>query len=158
MTQDAQLKIVPKTGSSTNKKQHADGCEYIHTVVNGRQLIIYHIADVRQELRDQLIAARNEIPPWSTKAFARTVRGIEYHDGISPGIVADEFYDKRPREWAKQALITLQEAMKAYIIEVIAASHCLKQQLISCRYSSCLLQWQRKEVVYSWNSSICTWP
>jgi len=37
MTQDAHSKIVRKTGRSTNKKQHAVECKYIHTVVNGRQ-------------------------------------------------------------------------------------------------------------------------
>jgi hypothetical protein len=40
MTQDAHLKIIRKTGSSTNKKQHAVGCEYLHAVVNGCQLTI----------------------------------------------------------------------------------------------------------------------
>jgi len=30
MTQDAHLKIVRKTGSRKNQKQHAVGCEYIH--------------------------------------------------------------------------------------------------------------------------------
>ena len=39
MTQDAHLKIVRKTGSGTNNKQHAIGCEYVHTSVNDRQLI-----------------------------------------------------------------------------------------------------------------------
>jgi len=38
MTQDAQLKIVRKTGSSKNKKQHAVGCRYILIVENGGQL------------------------------------------------------------------------------------------------------------------------
>ena len=38
MTQDAHLKIVRKTGSSKNKKQHAVGCEYILIVANGGQL------------------------------------------------------------------------------------------------------------------------
>jgi hypothetical protein len=40
MTQDAHLKIVHKTGSSKNKKQHAVGCEYIHIEANGSQLTI----------------------------------------------------------------------------------------------------------------------
>jgi hypothetical protein len=40
MTDDAHLKIVHKTGSSTNKKQHAVGCEYLHTAVNSRQLTV----------------------------------------------------------------------------------------------------------------------
>jgi len=37
MTQDAHLKIVCKTGSSKNKKQHAVGCEYILIVANSGQ-------------------------------------------------------------------------------------------------------------------------
>jgi len=40
MTEDAHLNIVRKTGSSTNKKQHAVGCGYLDTVVNGRQLTV----------------------------------------------------------------------------------------------------------------------
>jgi len=39
MTQDVHLKIDRTTGSSTNKKQHAIGCEYVHIMVYGRQLI-----------------------------------------------------------------------------------------------------------------------
>jgi len=38
MTQDAHLKIVRKTGTSKNKKQHAVGCKYILIVANGGQL------------------------------------------------------------------------------------------------------------------------
>jgi len=40
MTQDAHLKIVSKTGTSKNKKQHAVECQYIHFEVNSRQLTI----------------------------------------------------------------------------------------------------------------------
>jgi hypothetical protein len=40
MTQDAHLKIVRKTGSSKNKKQHAVGCEFIHIEENGGQLTV----------------------------------------------------------------------------------------------------------------------
>ena len=158
MTEDAHLKIVRKTGRSTNKKQHAVGCEYLHTAVSSRQLTIYQIAGVCRELRDQFIAARNGKHPWSTKAFVRTVREIEHHDVVSSGIFADEFPEKHPREWTKQALFTLEEATEAYMVEVIAVSQCLKQQLISCRYSTCLQLWQGKEVVYSWNSPTCAWP
>ena len=53
-------------------------------------------------------------PQWSTKAFVCTVREIEHHDGVSPGIFADEFPDEHPREWTKQALITLEAATEAY--------------------------------------------
>jgi len=158
MTQDAHLKMVHKTGSSTNKKQHAVGCEYIHTAVHGCHLTVYHAAGVLRELRDQFIAARNRKPPWSTKAFVCIVCEVEDHNVVSFGIFADEFCDKHSREWTKQALITLEEATEAYMVEVIAESHCLTQQLISCRYSTCLLRWQGKEVMYSWNSLTCAWP
>jgi hypothetical protein len=40
MTPDAHLKIVRKTGSSKNNKQHAAGCEYIFIVANGGQLTV----------------------------------------------------------------------------------------------------------------------
>jgi hypothetical protein len=40
MTREAHLKIVRKTGSSKNKKQHAAGCKYIHIVANGGQLTV----------------------------------------------------------------------------------------------------------------------
>jgi len=40
MTQEAHLKIVRKTGSSKNKKQHAVGCENIHIQANGGQLTV----------------------------------------------------------------------------------------------------------------------
>ena len=40
MTEDAHFKIVRKTGRSTNNKQHAVGCEYLHTVVKSRQLTV----------------------------------------------------------------------------------------------------------------------
>jgi len=40
MTQDAHLKIVRKTGSRRNKKQHAVGCEYIHIDAIGVQLTV----------------------------------------------------------------------------------------------------------------------
>jgi hypothetical protein len=40
MTQDAHLKMVCKTGSSKNKKQHAVGCEYIHIEANGGQVSV----------------------------------------------------------------------------------------------------------------------
>jgi hypothetical protein len=71
-----------------------------------------------------LIAARNGKPPLSTTEFLRTVREIEHLNVVSSGIFADEFPDKRPREWTKQALITSEEATEAYIVEVTAEFHC----------------------------------
>jgi len=82
------------------------------------------MAGVRRELRNKFIATRHGKPPWSTKAFVRTVREIEHHDVVSSGIFSDEFPHKRPREWTKQALITLEEATEAYMVEVTAKFHC----------------------------------
>ena len=78
----------------------------------------------RRELSYEFIATRNGKPPLTTKAFFRTVREIEHHDAVSSRIFADEFPDKHPREWTKQALITLDEATEAYMVEVTAKSHC----------------------------------
>jgi len=63
-----------------------------------------------------------------------------------------------PYSLMKQVVITIEEATKVFMVEVIAASYCLKQQLICCRFSTCLLLWQGKEVVYSWNSPTCSLP
>jgi len=79
---------------------------------------------VRRELQNEFIAAHNGKPPWLTDAFVPTVREIEHHDVVSLGIIADEFPDKHPREWTKQALITLEEATEAYMVEVTAKFHC----------------------------------
>jgi len=38
MSQDAHIKIIHKTGTSKNTKQHAVGCKYILIVANGGQL------------------------------------------------------------------------------------------------------------------------
>jgi hypothetical protein len=70
------------------------------------------------------MAARNRKLPWSTEVFVRTVHEIEHHDVVSSGIFEDEFPDKRPCEWMKQALNTLEEAMEAYMVEVTAEFHC----------------------------------
>jgi len=40
MTQNKHLTIICETGSSRNKKQHAIGCEYIHTLVNSGQITV----------------------------------------------------------------------------------------------------------------------
>jgi hypothetical protein len=124
MTQDAHLKIVRKTGSSKNKKQHAVGCNCILIVANSGQLTESRTASFRRELRNEFIAARNGKPPSSTKVFFRTVCDIEHHDVGTSGTFSHEFPDKRPREWTKQALITLEEATKAYMVEVTAEFHC----------------------------------
>jgi hypothetical protein len=58
-----------------------------------------------------------------TKGFVRTVREIEHHDVVSSGIFADEFPDRRPREWMKEALISVEEATEAYMVEVTAEYH-----------------------------------
>jgi len=52
------------------------------------------------------------------------VHRIEHHDVVSSGIIADEIWDKHPREWKKQALISLEEAKEAYMLKVIANLDC----------------------------------
>jgi len=55
-----------------------------------------------------------------TKAFVHKVCRIEYYDAITSGIFTDEFCAQGPREWAKQALKSSEEAMESYMVEVIA--------------------------------------
>jgi len=108
ITQDAHFKIVHKTRSSMNTKQHAIGCEYFYTMVNGRQLTVSWTAGVRRERHGQFIAARNRKPPWSTNTFVYIVCETGTHDVVSSGIFAHELRDKHPRERTKQASITLE--------------------------------------------------
>jgi hypothetical protein len=58
------------------------------------------------------------------KAFVRTLREIEYHSVVSSGFGADVFADKHHCEWTKAAVITLEEATEAYMVEVTAEYHC----------------------------------
>jgi hypothetical protein len=85
------------------------------------------ILGTQQEHRHKLVhrdaADTATKPPWSTKAFAHTVREIEHHDVVSSGIFADEFPDKHPSEWTKQAVITLEKPTEAYMVEVTAQYH-----------------------------------
>jgi len=124
MTQDAHSKIICKTGSRKNKKQHWVGCEYIHIDANGGSLTLFRTAGVRSELRNEFIAGCNRKRQCSINAFVRTVREIEHHYVVSFGSFEDELPDKHPREWTKQASITLEEAMEAYMVEVTAEIHC----------------------------------
>ena len=52
------------------------------------------------------------------------VGGVRGSGRVSSGIFADEFPDKHPHEWTKQALITLEEATEGYMVEVTAEFHC----------------------------------
>jgi len=69
-----------------------------------------------------------------------------------------KFRDKHPRDWIEQSLITFKEATEVYMVKVIAASHGLRSQLLSCNYATRLLLWLGKKVVNSWNSPSCAWP
>jgi len=122
--QDVHLKIISKTGSSNNKKQHAVACNFIHIKVNGIQLTIQRAVDVNRELHDQVIATCNGKPPWSFKAYICTVCDIIHHDTVIFGIIMDEFPNKHPHKWTKQILNTLEDANEAYMVAVIAESHC----------------------------------
>jgi hypothetical protein len=99
MTQNAHWKIVHKTGSRKNQKQHVLGCECNLIKATGGQWIVECGARVHRVLRNKFIAARNGKPPWLAKALVRTVHEIEHHDIVSSGILADEFPDKHPRQW-----------------------------------------------------------
>ena len=123
MTQDAQLKVIRKTGGSKNKKQHTIGCDYTRIEVDDRQLMIQCTAGVGRELGDQFLAARNGTPPCSAKAFVRTVCEIEHHDVSSTGIFTDKLCHKNPRKCPKQALTTLVDATEAYLVEVMTESN-----------------------------------
>jgi len=70
------------------------------------------------------MAACNRKPPWLSKAVVRTVHEIELHDAVSSGIFEDEFRDKHPCEWMKEAFMMFEEGTDAYRVEVIAKSHC----------------------------------
>jgi hypothetical protein len=61
------------------------------------------------------------------------------HCGVGTSKILEyELHEKNPWEGMKSALITVYQAKEAYVDEVIAASHCVKQQLMFCRYSTCL--------------------
>ena len=61
-------------------------------------------------------------PPWSTKAFVRTVREIEQHDLISSGDFVGEFRDRGRQERTEHAVMSRAEATESYMVEVIAES------------------------------------
>jgi hypothetical protein len=116
MTQDAHLMIVRNTESSKNSKQLVIGCECIDINVNDQQFTVYSTAGVRRELPHQFVAAHNTKPPWSTKAFVRTVREIEHHNVACSVIFGNAFPYKHPREWTTQPVIPLGEASKEYVV------------------------------------------
>jgi len=113
---------------------------------------------IRREQSNYFVAAYNGKPAWSTKAFVSTVHKMEHHDVISAGISLDEPPDKHSSEWTKQTCITLEEAMEAYMVEVIDESDCWNQLLISCTISTCRLRWHYNEYGYSRNRLTCARP
>jgi len=158
ITQDANVKMVYPTVSNKNQKQHSIWCEVIHIKLDGGQLTLYYTAVVCRGLCNQCIATHNSHPPSSSKACVRTVHEFEAHNAVSIGISLEWFCHKHPREWTKQAKNLSEDATEAYMVEVNAISHILKQQLISSGLSTCLLQWQGKEVRCSLNILTCAFP
>jgi len=124
MTKDAHLKMVSKTGGTKNKMHHAVRCKYMYIEHNGSQLTVQRTAGIHRELCDQFITTCNGKSPWLTNTFVHTVHPVVYYPVVSNRILAGKFPDKHPHEWTKQALNTLGEAAEAYIVEVIAKSHC----------------------------------
>jgi len=100
------------------------GCQYIHIVVNGRQLTLKHTLGIHKGSQDQLFTAQNGKHPRLTKAFVRTVSDIQHHDVVRSGNSTDQFYDKYPQGWTTQTVVTLEKATEAYMVEVVVESHC----------------------------------
>jgi len=69
MSKDAHLKIVRKTRSRKNKKEHAVECECNHIQAIGGQVTVKGTAGVRGELCNKFIAAHHGKPPWFAKAI-----------------------------------------------------------------------------------------
>jgi hypothetical protein len=78
---------------------------------------------MRCELQEQFKQSRKGYPPWSTKAFVRTVCEIEHHDIVFSGVLADEFSDERSPEWIRGASHAVEEATEEYMIEVLTITH-----------------------------------
>lgn len=96
-----------------------------------------------------MIPANNGKLQWWTEAVVCTVHEVEHHNISSSAILADEYHVIHPRHWMKQTIKTLEEAMEFYIVEIIAKSHILKQQVMSYRFSTCQILWQGRVVGYS---------
>jgi len=127
MTQHAHWNIVCNNRRSKDENQHTIRCDYIHIVGNSRQLTIYCMAGICRVLWDKLIAAHDGKPPLLTTGSVRTVCGIDHLDPVPFGIVGDKLCHDGSREWTNQALNSLEEASEAYMVEVIAKSHFVKQ-------------------------------
>jgi len=123
MTQDAHLKLIHKTGSSKNNKQHAIGCEYGHIAETSCQPTITCTVHICREVHDQLIAAHNRYHASSTNIVVCTVCEIKRYDDVSSGIFANEFHEKRPREWTNNDPVSLEEATEVYMVQVLAEFH-----------------------------------
>jgi len=99
MNQNPTLTIDVWTESSTNKKQHGIGCEYIHSEVDGSQVTIKSPAAVCGALHDRFVAARNGKPPWSTKILIHSVNKLHVQDIVSCRIFEGELWNNYPQEW-----------------------------------------------------------
>jgi len=75
--------------------------------------MIQHTAKVLRERHVHFIAARNEKPSWSTRAFLHTVCKIKHHGVISSGILVDEFSHKDPRGSTKQSVTASRDAYRS---------------------------------------------
>jgi hypothetical protein len=53
---------------------------------------------------------------------------------IGSPIFTHEFHGQHPQEWTNRVLSSLEKAMKAYKVEVIANTHFEKEQQISCGF------------------------
>jgi len=123
MTQDAHLKTVCKTRSSSNQKPHAMGCESILINVNDCHPTILCTDGEYRELCYQFIAVDNGKRSWSMKAVVHTVRRIENHDDLCRGNLTNKCCDRRLRQCTNQEAKNLDKANESYMDEVLAESH-----------------------------------
>ena len=115
-------------------------------------------AGIRTELRNHFFGAHYGTLSSSTMAFVPTVHEIEHHQVASSEIFTEEFFDQHHQEGMTQASITIEEVTDAYMVEVVAKCHFDTPQVISCRFSACLLRWEGREFGYSWICPRCAWP
>lgn len=79
-------------------------------------------------------AASNENPPWYSNAYVYTVCDLEHDNDVSCWSFEESFCDKCHTECTKEAVLTLLDTTAVVRVELIAASHHLKRQLMACRH------------------------
>jgi hypothetical protein len=61
---------------------------------------------------------------WSTMECVHTVHETQYYEVSGSGSFTDELPDTHTLDSTKHAFIAIEDATEAFIVEVIAESHC----------------------------------